>query len=305
MCEGLDADTWEVLLDKVDSGKCTPFLGAGLNWGILPLGEQIASEWALKWKYPLTDGRDLARVSQFLAIRFNDSTKPKLEAQRYLQARPLPDFQADDPRLTCYKVLAALPLPVYVTTNYDGLLAAALAHEGKQARRELCRWNSALRRNLPPLDGQRPTQESPLIFHLHGSIDIMESIVITEDDYLDFLVNVKPTDQRVVPPRIQQALADSSLLFIGYSLKDINFRVLFRALVQSLELSQRKLSIAVQIDPSDHVGDLDAAKEYLNVYFKNWNIKMYWGSATQFAEEFRSKWRNRHAAGIGFGNRPI
>jgi hypothetical protein len=33
---------WEILLRRIHDGKCTPFLGAGINHGVLPLGSEIA-----------------------------------------------------------------------------------------------------------------------------------------------------------------------------------------------------------------------------------------------------------------------
>jgi len=37
---------WEILLRRIQNGKCTPFLGAGVNHGVLPLGSEIAQRWA-------------------------------------------------------------------------------------------------------------------------------------------------------------------------------------------------------------------------------------------------------------------
>lgn len=46
-----------------------------------------------------------------------DSDWPKKLIITQFQRRPTPDF-ADAPE--CHRVLAALRLPVYITTNYDG-----------------------------------------------------------------------------------------------------------------------------------------------------------------------------------------
>ena len=51
-----------------------------------------------------------------------------------------PDFGAEDEP---HAVLAELPLPIYITTNYDDFMAAALRRAGKEPRREICRWNSS------------------------------------------------------------------------------------------------------------------------------------------------------------------
>jgi len=45
---------------------------------------------------------------------------------------------------------------------------------------------------------------NPVVFHFHGSYEIPESLVLTEDDYFDFLVNIS-RDEDLIPARIQQA----------------------------------------------------------------------------------------------------
>jgi hypothetical protein len=54
----LDDSAWEMLLDRIRTGKCTPFLGAGVNYGFLPTGTQIAQDWAIRNSYPLRDGTE-------------------------------------------------------------------------------------------------------------------------------------------------------------------------------------------------------------------------------------------------------
>ena len=45
---------WELLLGRIKDGKCTPFLLApAINFGVLPLGGEIAGEWAQKYGFPL------------------------------------------------------------------------------------------------------------------------------------------------------------------------------------------------------------------------------------------------------------
>ena len=80
--------------------------------------------------------------------------------------------------------------------------------------------------------GLVPTQANPVVFHLHGHYDVPESLVLTEDDYLDFLVAVS-RDDGLLPHQIQKALAGASLLFLGYRLADWNFRVIHRGLVMA------------------------------------------------------------------------
>ena len=100
-----------------------------------------------------------------------------------------------------------------------------------------------------------PTPASPVVFHLHGRLSVPESLVLTEDDYLDFLVTVS-RDQKLLPHQIKRAMAGASLLFIGYRLADWNFRVLHRGLVMAGEPSLRRLSVTVQLRATMRSGSI-------------------------------------------------
>ncbi len=298
MANMLEDIPWESLLRRIERGRCTPFLGAGVNYGILPLGSEIANNLAESYHYPLEDCLDLARVTQFLAVT-KDPMFPKEEVQILLEESleqwektvTLSDFfkTPDQP----LGVLADLPIPIYMTTNYDDLMIKALKNYQKDPKRELCRWNRFVK-NIPSVfDSEsafEPTAANPVVFHLHGHNDVPESLVLTEDDYLDFLVNVSRQED-LLPPRIQQALAGTSLLFLGYRLADWDFRVLFRGIVSSMEGSLRRESVAVQLPPEEMDSEQQKAQqEYLTRYFSNIDVKIYWGTARQFAAELREHW---------------
>src|SRR4051794_6316246 len=106
MAHGLSEDDWRLLLGRIHSGNCTPFLGAGMSAGTLPLGGDIAERWAAEFAYPLNDLRDLARVSQFVAVRMGDAMAPKERICRELARFSAPDA-AGDPEP--HAVLASLP----------------------------------------------------------------------------------------------------------------------------------------------------------------------------------------------------
>ncbi len=287
----MDERDWELLLGRIKDGKCTPFLGAGINWGLLPLGGEIAREWAQRYGFPLPDSDNLASVAQFIAVNYNDSMFPKEKILERL-GRPQPDFAKQDELLEGLLALAELPFAVYLTTNYDDLMVQALKHKRKNPRRELCRWHKNLKNVRSAFDeraGYEPTAASPVVFHLHGHDGETQSLVLTEDDYLDFLVNIS-RNQKVLPTRIQRALTEASLLFIGYRLQDINFRVIYRGLVQSMDGSQRRLNVTVQLPPSEAGSTSEAAQKYLTNYFGSLNVRVYWGSATQFARELSTRW---------------
>jgi hypothetical protein len=281
-----DAD-WNLLLGRIEDGACTPFLGAGAAAHALPLGADIARRWATEYGYPLEDSHDLARVAQFVAVHADDAMYPKDLLCKELAALPGPELTKGEPHM----VLAGLPLPVYLTTNYDNSMFDALAAVGKNPRREVCRWNRSpvLGTAQSPFTdpAYRPTPATPLVYHLHGSVELHESIVLTEDDYLDFLVAIT-REPDLLPHHVQRALAGTSLLFLGYRLADWDFRVIHRGLVAALEASLRRLSVTVQL------ASADAARQYLDQYFGALKLRVYWGTAAEFAAELEDRWGARH-----------
>ncbi|HYW43092.1 MAG TPA: SIR2 family protein [Bryobacteraceae bacterium] len=284
---------WDDLLANIRAGACTPFIGAGASIPPLPLGSQLAQEWAEAYEYPLADGRDLARVAQYLSVQKSPMFPKTLIVSRFQGLGP-PDFQNP---VEPHGLLADLPLPVYITTNYDDFMMRALKNRGKDPQREVCRWNREIQR-LPSVLNEpsyQPSVEQPLVFHLHGHTQLPRSIVLSEDDYIDFLMNLKGA----IPPRVEGAFSDASVLFLGYRLADVNFRLLFRTVVHYMEMATSYGHVSVQLLPEDiPKGKRQQALDYLNNYYEKLRIHVYWGSCQKFTSELRNRWDAR-SAGAG------
>jgi hypothetical protein len=284
-------DEWNQLVDRIQKGRCTPFLGAGACAGQLPVAADLALEWAKEHSYPLKDKHDLARVAQYMGVKFDPMRPKEAIAEVFRRVQP-PDF--DDPSEP-HALVARLDLPVYLTTNYVNFMSDALAARKKDPKREICRWNSAVKTieldDHGPLfdDGFEPTPANPVVFHLHGVVDVPESLVLTEDDYLDFLVALTrdheraPANSILLPAPIKKAVTNTSLLFIGYRLADWDFRVLHRGLVLGLEGSLRRMSVTVQLRETRR------AREYLEKYFRAMNLSVFWGDAADFVEQLQDR----------------
>jgi SIR2-like domain len=284
----LEDDKWKLLLERIKDGKCTPFLGAGACSGKVPLGSTIAHDWAEKYEYPMEDCSDLARVAQFLAVTKDPMFPKDLISKQFKNTEP-PDFtKPNEP----HGLLAELPLPVYITTNYDDFMVKALKSRGKKPRRELCRWNSYTQNHLPRSIFKsrfNPDKDNPVVFHLHGYTEELESLVLTEDDYLDFLKKISE-DQDLIPQRIQRAFAGASLLFLGYSLADWNFKVIFRSLFSYMERNIVRSHVSVQLMPQVSETRKKKVQEYLDNYFREKNIHIFWGDVFDFVDELRRRW---------------
>jgi hypothetical protein len=291
---GLNKTDWSKLVRQVRDGRLTPFLGAGACSGSIPTGGVISREWARRYNYPFDDHADLARVMQYAAVAERDAVQVKQDfADRYGPLPP-PDFSAPGEP---HGLLAKYPFQIYLTTNYDNYMELALRQAGKQPQVEFCPWH---RPGTPAGPGLNSSAPRPVVYHLHGTFAEPASMVLTEQDYLQFLVSWAAqtpsqhgTGTRVpslIPPIISAAMADTPLLFIGYSLRDLSFLVVFHGL--RLAQPQPRRHVSVQLDPTD-VGrrraDPARAASYLRKYLDGWNVAIYWGDAGTFCRELRQR----------------
>lgn len=303
-------EKWPALLDAIRSGRCTPILGAGLNESLLGSRRELAAHWAEEYRFPLAPfaREDLPGVAQYLSVnqspifpreglgkflrqeigkRYGSQLSPQsadadiptlISALGELQRKRNPN----DPNV----ILASLPFPIYITTNPDNLLTEALKAAGKDPQVELCKWNEdmyteSIYDREPDF---RPTPQRPLVYCLFGQFSDLDSMVLTEDDYFDYLIGVT-SNKDLIPGVVRRALADTALLFLGFQLDDWNFRVLYRSIMSQEGRSRRKKysHIAAQIDPEEgRILEPERARKYLETYFQDADISIYWGSAEDF-----------------------
>jgi hypothetical protein len=287
---------WQLLIDQINDGTCTPFLGAGASVPYVETGTALSRRWAQEQGFPLPDPWNLPRVAQFMALNIEamlwDPAIPKRKMIEYLKSRRRPLYS--DPA-EVYATLADLPFKVVLTTNYDSYMTEAFAHKHKNPRRDFCRWNRRLvARYRPDQPSEEPSIACPLVYHLHGHDKIVDSLVLTEDDYVDFTVNVSQRPE-TIPTPVQDAITDNTLMFLGYSLNDWNFRVLFRTMQGYLENSTRGGHVAVLLLPeTDAQADpvwLDRAVRFFERYLQNQRIVVYWGSCSDFLQELRRQFK--------------
>lgn len=115
-------------------------------------------------------------------------------------------------------------------------------------------------------------------------------MLVSEDNYLDFLVRTSGEMDRI-PDYIWAALTNSSLMFLGYSLDDWEFRVIMRGLVATRERRRKLKHVGVQLelDEADET-DVAAVQTFLQHYFQEADINVFWGSTAQFMAELRAQW---------------
>ena len=126
---------------------------------------------------------------------------------------------------------------------------------------------------------------------MHGDISDFSSLLVTDDDYIDFTVSLGQRAQgkdAIIPHWIRRALTDTTLLFVGYSLEDMNFRVLMRQLMkqQALLRDEQALSLSIQLSDKDIPVEKRAkAEKFLADYLGTSAIRIHWGEAAPFLEK--------------------
>ena len=215
-----------------------------------------------------------------------------------------------------YRLLADLPAKVYLTASPDTLLyehlkdATCKTDDGVVAKRPETlfspwrRTESSHPTRLPYAN--KPDEKRPVVYHVFGvfadpepkaeqdaEVD-RESLVLTEDDFFDYLIATPAT--KLWPTMVSGELTRSSLIFLGFPLNAWTFRVLFR-LIMTLEGRAKLLDrthVGVQVDPESHSrAEAEQVRKYLEgLYTRRGDeprVEIYWGSATDFLRELRQR----------------
>jgi hypothetical protein len=322
-------EKWDSLLNNISWGKCTPIIGFGVYEEMFGDAATLARRWGETYRYPLHEDDELPEIAQYLAInedtqfprdeliahfrrevlrRYGDKipaderdTLPtndlivrawRTVASQLAAVPPAADTQRRDP----HRILANLPCSLYLTANLTTVLEEALNDAGVKAQSAICRWNENVK--VPPLPSDLDVN-APLVYHLFGRLDQEKSIVLTEDNYFDYLV--ASADGGEGPntlgpdPLIRSRAKNSSLMLLGFRITDWSLRVLFRTLMNERPDDETFTHVAVQVDPNQPgIGDLDRVYAYLNKYFaKKQDITVFRGSVSDFIDELANRWQEK------------
>jgi hypothetical protein len=301
----LSSRHWRMLIDRIHDGRCIPFLGAGVNAATddyqgLPLGNEVTLRLIEK-----IVGRRVSNLQDLIEIKVDpilseyeglvpdNPLQLSWVADYFRQAHDstyllevIQDILADRDRepSPLLETLAGIPFNLVVTCNYDKLMERALEKAGvpyqvviqpprgfdyesaEQIREALQQWNRCI------------------LYKLHGDFmdygdqprDFLQySIVLTEDDYIDFMRTLS-SDERGIPRPIRAKLAASTLLFLGYSLQDWDWRMVYGV----TPLHERQRAISIQKDPPLH---------WVR-YWERKEVMIYNIDLRDFAEELSSRY---------------
>lgn len=271
---------WPALFLNLKNRRLVPFLGAGAslvhNGSVgLPTGAELASALARECAYTGNDIHDLPRVAQYFALamgetNLRDSIESKLSLSNVKPGE-------------IHKIIAGWPVEVVLTTNFDSLMERAFAMFGKDPF-AYCYERRGNQQQIKTT----PSINRPLVYKLHGSLDKKDTMVVTEDDTIDFLVSMIKGDPKI-PDTIGSLFTKSSILFIGYGLKDWNIRVLLRYF---RETQADIRSFAIQrFKPYGSEDQAAQEWESMVLYWEHKKISVYNCDALEFLREFDRRYR--------------
>lgn len=318
---------WKGIKTNLKGKNCTPVLGSGMSEFLTGSARTIAARWAKENSYPFErhHQEELHQVAEYLDLAEGEDTLYKFLyqlfadelKQRFPDSLPVELATIDTASIadigelsnTCirmisaigaarrsqneydpYKVLSRLQLPIYITANADCLLEDAIREQHNEPQSLYFCWKQAL---ITPEATETwkklesPTPKRPLVYHLFGRLDQPQSLVLTEDDYFDYLMSINRSEHPLgIPDSVVLAWKQNVLLFLGFQMTDWNFRLLFRSILTE---ERRKVrpdirSVAVQLQPGDDNLRPASARHYLERYFGE-KFNIYWGSAEDYLRD--------------------
>lgn len=260
------------IAEQVGKGECILFLGAGIHSPPPPdkpqysypenerpplgrkLSERLAKECDFKIKFPKEDSGNLQRVS--LCYELENSRQRLVDRIR--------NFVHDDKKPSpALCALAKMNFPLIITTNFDQLLERALWTAGKTPVPGIYNKNDQL-----ATSDRDATVKEPFVFKIHGDIMQPESLVITDEDYIDFVMRMSNKDiYHPVPETFRFYFNRWPTLFVGYSLLDYNLRLLFKTLRWKVDKARKIQTYSVDPYPDPLISKVLSSDQHTFVTF--------------------------------------
>lgn len=318
----LDQIQVNYITSQIRQQNCTPVISNQLVLDMLFGKYNMAPAWADDIGYPMEDRTNLTRMAQFLYVQQGDLAKwsyldflkrylLRLEQEKANVNRTFLETVAKQvDRLTFTQlahdqlhalnfaaqegqtgdnplsILARLDIPVYITTSHHSFLEEALKALGKQPKAEAYCWREDL--NVPEeyaVDLKFAAQVgAPVVYHLYGIDSHNTSLVLTEDDHLDFLVSIARDfdNTQIVPNHVRDAISKSVLLLLGYEVHGWDLKTFLKGLIENR--TKHPDSVAIQIDPtnSGQIRDMQRFSDYIRGYFKRVRFDVIWAKPEDF-----------------------
>lgn len=227
------------LVEAVRDRRSILFAGAGVSMAVgLPSWTQLIDHMRAELELsPEESDADYQTLAEFYRLR-----QGSIGALRSWMDRTWSVSEERVAKSRIHELLVALDFPILYTTNYDNNLEVAYTHHG----RDFIKIVSAR-------DLTRAREGQSQIVKFHGDFEDDRSLVLAETDYFDRLEFDSPLDVKFRADTLGR-----TLLFIGYSMSDLNIRLLLHKLWRTWSQSGRtqdRPSSFVYVSRPDRVRD--------------------------------------------------
>lgn len=263
-------ETLNYISEKVAEHQCILFLGSAVHVPSPdltkydypkekspPVGSKLAKDLADKSDYPGEDWWNWQRVAQHF-----ESKKTRFRLVEEIKEAVHKD-RVPSPIL---HMLVDMEFPIVITTNYDHLYEQALDMKAEKEKAggeaaseyDVSIYSPNVTAKIKTVDcSPNPDKERPFILKIHGDVSKPESIVVTDEDYIQFVLRM--SDKHPHHPfgkNVLTHLIKWPTLFIGYSLTDYNLRLLFKTLRWRMDAAQIPPTYAIDIRPDSLIRDV-------------------------------------------------
>lgn len=226
----------EPLTELLRSRRVIPFVGAGFSSGVkLPDWDKLLGLVAKEIPAPVSYSEvkklcheDFLQIAEYYLLMAGAKIGPiRHLLEKYLQVRDSPVLS------TVHVELLNLGAPQIYTTNYDDLIERTF-QELKQPVEVI-----AIPRDLATSTGVRSQ-----VVKYHGDLRHEQTLVLTESSYYERLDFESPMDLK-----FRSDLLGRSVLFVGYSFRDLNIRIIWFNLMRMMKdvpISERPTSFIVR-----------------------------------------------------------
>lgn len=215
------ASPLDELVRAIRERRAILFAGAGLSMSV---GLPSWSELIARMRRELDLGDDAAPATYQTLAEYYRLTRGSIGPLRSWMDRTwsVSEERVKESRL--HELIVRLDFPLLYTTNYDNNLEAAY----RLHRRDYVKIANAS-------DIAQATDARTQIVKFHGDFEDDASLVLAETDYFDRLAFESPLDIKFRADALGR-----TLLFIGYSLSDLNIRLLLHRLWRTWRESGRE-----------------------------------------------------------------
>ena len=175
-----------------------------------------------------------------------------------------------------YTQLAKLPFHIVINTNADDYMQRAMLAEGKSP---LPLYYNFRRDTTTAVDFDKVNVENPLVYNLFGSLTVTESMVLTEEDQLEFIRNVVKDDPKIPEEILGQFDDRKTYLFFGFDLENWQFRLL----LDGLQLKEENTTLSPKADR------LSVSEMTKTFYQERFNFQFIDKNVFEFLGELKDK----------------